>query len=828
MLALWSEVRFSARTLRRKPLFSLTVILILVLGIGINTGVFGLLWSLYLSPLPVRELDTLVSLYQTWQGENGEYAGSEGLSYQNFRDYRRWVRTLDDLAIYLRSPMSLEKGDTVEPVMGMYASANYFHLLGLDTARGRFFSQEEEDEAKGAQVVVLSHAAWTRFFNRDPDLVGSTVRINGQEHTVVGIGPQGFRGTELWINVDLWLPVTRFEDLSPYRSLFEFRDVALFSAVGRRAADASVSDVVQEFHRLSTEITEVHFSPPDFMGGGGEPFLSTLLPENSRKRYLHLGASLIGGTVLILLAACLTAANMLLVRGMERDREVAVRQALGARRRTVARELLVEALLLFLTAAVVSLPIAWLTLRLLWDYRPPDFAANAVDLSLHPVAVVFALGLSLAIGLVFGLVPAWRVSRVNLTASLKEGGGGGPVRSWLGLRWQPRNVLVAFQVALALVALVGAGLFHRSVENLRSIDLGFEPDRLAVMRISPGEQGLDETRGRELYRALREHLDSVTGVESVALAENRILRGAVRRFQVFPDGATHAVESPIGSSHRTNVVSPDFFETVGIPLLQGRDFEDNRPPDAPLVAIVNRYMAESVWPGEDPIGQRFRFDRPEISQPLIEVIGVVADARYRELVEEPQFFLYLPLSQDYMETVTVHVRTAGNPEAMLPQLREEIRLVEPSLVVSDLHSMRFYLDGAMWIERLAQLSLGIFGALALLLAVVGIYGVVSYAVHHQRRDLGIRRALGAGRRQVLSEVLTEALGVICVGIVLGWMLAYFALRPFIEELLVDVAGGDPWVYGTQALLLLALALLSSLIPAWGSTRIEPMSVLRDE
>lgn len=827
MIALWSEVRFSVRTLRRKPLFTLTLILILVLGIGINTGVFSLLWSLYLSPLPVRDLDRLVWVVQPWQTETGEFIGTDAMSYDNWVDYREQSRTLEDLALYLRSPMSLTAGDTAEPVTGMYVSFNYFDVLGLELDRGRFFTQEEEEESGGRRVIVLSHGAWQRLFNADPSVVGKTVRVNGREHTVVGVGPEGFRGTELWTHIDFWLPVTRFPELSPYGTLFQYRDAGLFDGVGRRAAGVSVADVAAEMHRLALEITELHYSPPDVMGGDAKPFYVTLLPERTRDRFLNLGKSLIGGMLLILLAACLTAANLLLLQGLERDREIAVRQAIGARRGSVARQLTIETLLLFLASALLCLPVAWGTLHLLWRYRPPEFAPTAVELSLHPVGVAFAIGLSLGIGLLFGLLPAWRVSRVDLVGSLKEGTGGRP-RSWFGLRLQSRDLLVALQVAIAFAALVGAGLFHRSVENLRSIDLGFEPDHLALMRISPGEQGLDETRGREIYRASLERLASVAGVQSVALSENRILRGAVRRSQVFPDGSTHAAQSPFGVSHRTNVVSPGFFETVGIPLLQGRDFAAERPEDAPPVAIINRYMAEALWPGENPIGQGFRFDRPETTQPLVEVIGVVADARYRDLVEEPQFFIYQPLSQVYVDAVTVHVRTEGDPEAMLPMLRRELRQVESSLVVSEVHSMGYYIDGALWIERLAQLALGAFGGLTLLLAVVGIFGIVSYSVHRKRRDLGIRRALGAGRTTVLGEVLREALIVIVLGIGAGWLLAYFALRPLIEDLLVGVGGGDPRVYLTQALLLLLLAILGSLVPAWRSTHIEPMTVLREE
>lgn len=828
MTALWSELRFGLRTLRRKPGFAAAAILSLVLGIGTNTGVFSLLYSLYLQPLPVEELDRLVAVYQTWRTESGEFVGREPLAYDNHLDYREQTQTLEDLALYVQSPMSLTGGDVAEQVTGIYTTANYFDLLGVESSRGRFFTPEEDAPPEGMPVVVLSHGAWSRLFNRDPDIVGRTVQINGLDHEIVGVGPEGFRGTELWINADLWLPAHRFRVLHPYREMFPYRDASVFRAVGRLPPGGTPEQVEAELTALSAGISETYFTPPDFMAAKVRPFRETLLPSNGRERFLGLGWTLIVGSAVILLIACLNVATLILVRGLERNREIAVRQAVGAGRPAVVRQLVIEALALFLIGAALSLPVAWLTLRLLWQYRPPQFAANAVDLTLHPVALVFALGVALVTGVVFGLVPALRVSRVDLVHSLKEGSAAASSRSWLGLRLHPRSLLVAMQVALAFVALVGAGLLYRSVVNLRSLDLGFDPDNLALMRISPGERGMDEEQGRDLYRRVLERLDALGAVESVALSENRLLRGAIAKLSVFVEGESHAAVSPLGDIHRTNSVSPGFFRTVGIPLLRGSDFDESIRRDGPPVVIINEFMAESLWPGENAVGKRFRFNYPTPSEPLVEVIAVAADARYRELRESPQFFLYRPLSQRYTEAVTIHARTAGDPGQMLPVLRRELRRVEPNLVVSDAHTMDYYLGTAMWIERLSMITFGAFGILALALAMIGVYGVVSYTVRRMGRDLGIHRALGARTSAVLGRVLREALVVVAAGVVLGWMLAYFVLRPFIEDFLVEVHGGDPTVYAVQTLVLLGLAVAGTLVPAWRSLQVEPMSVLREE
>ena len=828
MTVLWTELRFGLRALRRRPGFAAAAILSLVLGIGTNTGVFSLLYSLYLQPLPVDDLDRLVAVYQSWRVESGEFVGEESLAYENYLDYRERSRTLEDLALYLQSPMSLTGGDTAEQVTGIYATANYLDLLGLETSRGRFFTPEEESLPEGRPVVVLSHGAWTRLFSRDPDIVGRTVQLNGLDHTVVGVGPEGFRGTELWVNADLWLPAPRFGILHPYREMFQYRDASVFRAVGRLAPGVTALQAEAELTTLSAEISESYFTPPDFMAAVVEPFRETLLPRGQRDRFLGLGWTLIAGVTVILLLACLNVATLVLVRGLERDREIAVRQTVGAGRPAVVRQLVLESLVLFLVGAALSLPVAWLTLRLLWQYRPPQFAENAVDLTLHPVALLFALGVALVTGVIFGLLPALRVSRVDLVSSLKEGPAQVPPGSWLGLRYHARSGLVALQVALALVALVGAGLLYRSVANLRSIDLGFQPDHLALMRISPGEQGMDEPQGRDLYRRVLDRLEALPEVESAALSENRLLRGAVAKLPVFPEGEGHAAVSPLGDLHRTNSVSPGFFRTVGIPLVRGEDFRESLRPDGPPVAIINEFMAEKIWPGENAVGKRFRFSGPSPPEPLVEVVGVAADARYRDLHEGPQFFLYVPLTQRYAETVTIHVRTAGDPGPVLPVLRREVRRVEPSLVVSDVHTMDYYLGTAMWIERLSMITFGAFGILALALAVVGVYGMVSYTVRRMRRDLGIRRALGARSSAVLRRVLREALAVVGVGVALGWLLAYFGLRPLIEGFLVGVQGGDPGVYAVQTLVLAVLTLSGTLLPAWRSLRIEPMAVLRDE
>ncbi len=810
---LWRDVLFGLRGLLRKPGFATAAVLSLVLGLGTNTAIFTLLDAVFLRPLPLADLDRLVSVYHSIRNEAGEYAGENFISYPNYLDYQERSRSFSQLALYQWGPMNLTGGSEPQRVTGMYVTPNYFDLLALEPALGRLFGTQDADPASEA-AAVLSHGCWQRLFGGDPEIRGRTLTVNGHSLTIVGVAPPGFRGTEMRVAVDVFLPLAMFERLSPFKAYFKVRGVAIFPALGKLADGVTAEQASTEMMGLARQLEEDYPKELEGLGAKALPLVDTTIVPRDRGRYVGYAKRLLI-VLVILLIACLSVANLLFVRGVERSRELAVRQALGAGRGRVFRQLLTENLLLFVIGALVSLPVAGLFLEVLWSFRPPEIAESALDLRLDFVVWGFSLAAALAVGIVFGLWPALRAARIDLVSNLKESE---PLAAGKGLPFllRPRNLVVAMQVGLALLALIGAGLLIESLEKALEIDLGFDTDRLAVVSVAPGEQGYEEAQARDYYRRLVERARALPGVTAAALSQNRLLRGAVMRRQVFLPGREGAMEIGPMAFHRVNTVGPGFFETAGIALLKGRDFRDAEPEDLG-VAIVNETMAERLWPGEDPIGKRFHFDYP--NEPPVEVVGVAAKARYRQIREPEQFFIYVPLAQSYASGMTLHVRSEGDPRALLPTLRGEARELDNALVLADVRTMRHFVDEALWLER-ATTSLGaLFGLLALALAVVGVYGLLAYSVSRRQRELGILFALGAQRGDVVLRVLLEAGRVVFAGVVLGLVLAWQ---------LLDISLLNPQTYLVWSLVLLAAALAGSFIPAWRAARINPIETLRTE
>lgn len=811
-----TDVAHGLRRLHRNPGFTIAVVTSLMLGIGTNAAIFTLFYAVVLRPLPLENLDRLVSVTQTLINDAGEQVGENPLSYDNFLDYRDRLRDVEGLAIYQLWPMNLTGGSEPQRVDGVYVSGNYFDVLGLTAAHGRLIRPDDVEETH--DVAVLSHGCWTRLFGAELDVLERTVFVNGSALEVVGVAPRGFRGTELQAGADVFVPISTFKRISPYRDWFDRREAGLFRAVGRLRDGVTVEQASKEAFGVAVQLSEEYPEIFNSLGAKALPLAATVINPRLRGPFEgYARSSFI--VVVILFIACLSVSNLLFVRGAERARELAVRQAMGAGRGRLVRQLLTENLLLFLIGGLASLLVAKLCLKVLWAFRPPEVGANVVQLDLNIWVWAFALAVAILAGLLFGLWPALYAARTDLVSNLKESE---PLSGSKGLPnlLKPRSLAVALQVALALVALIGAGLFLRSFARTLQIDLGFTTDELALLSVAPGEQGYGEQETRELYRRLLEETKALPGVQAAALSQNRLLRGAVIRRQVYLTGETSDDSRPF---NRVNVVGPGFFETVGIPLVEGRDLREHESEDR-LVAIINETMAKSMWPDRDPIGQRFHFDFP--TTPPIEVVGVAADARYRQIHEDKQYFIYLPMAQNYAANVTVHARTEGDPAAILPALRGVAREIDPNLVTADIATMKHFVDEALWMERASAWLLSLFGALALALALVGLYGLLSYSVSTRQRELGILIALGARRRHVLGKLLLESLQVALVGIGAGLLTAAIVLRPIMESRLYEVSALDPATYGTWTLVLLLAALAGSFIPAWRAARTNPNDTLR--
>lgn len=826
MRELGRDVVYGLRSFLRKPGFTVAALLSLMVGIGTTTAIFTLYQSVFVRPLPLDDLDRLVKLARLTRNDSGEYVGEQSISYPNYLDYVERSRSFDGLGLYQWWPMYLTGGSDPDRVTGMFVSGNYFDILGITAHQGRLIRPEDTADTS-APVAVLTHGAWQRLFGAEPEVIGRTIQVNGESLTVVGIAPRGFRGTEMQASVDVFVPVTTFERISPYGAYFENRGVALFPSLGRLRDGVSHAQAGEEMMGIARQLAEEYPETLSELGAKVLPLADSTIRPADRDRYHGYGSrSLI--VFLILMIACLSVANLLFVRGAERARELALRQALGAGRGRIFRQLLTENLLLFLVGGLLSLIVAKGFLQILWRFRPPEVPETALDLRLGLTVWGFALLAAVASGLVFGLLPALRASRTDLVGHLKESE---PLTQSRGLPHllKPRSLVVALQVALALVALIGAGLLLRSLQKTLEIDLGFRSERIAVLTVAPGEQGYEPARIREFYRQLLERAQALPGVKAAGYSQYRLLRGAPIQRQVFLPGSQVASEIGARNFHRVNTVSPEFFATVGIPLADGRNFQHSEAAERKVV-IVNETMAQQLWADQNPIGQVFHFDyssdNPETT--LAEVVGVVADARYREVREEKQFFIYVPLAQNLAPSMALHVRSDGDPGSVLPALRKSAQELDPGLALTDVGTMKSFVQEALWLERASTSLLGLFGGLALLLALVGVYGLLAYTVRSRRREIGILIALGARRGHVLKTVLFEALQVVVFGIGIGWVIAFFFLGPVLENQLFQVSIRDLSIYMICPLALLLAAVLGSLLPAWRAARTNPNETLRAE
>lgn len=822
MQEIWRSFRHGLRILFRKPVFALAVLLSLMLGIGVNTALFTLLDRLFLNPLAIEKPEEVISVFQTLR-ERGEFVGHRNLGFPNYLDYRDKNQALAGLAAFQWGLMNLTGVADSQRVLGMHASSNYFDLLGVQPAVGSLFTPGDDLEPEF--MTVLSHSSWRRLFGGDPDVVGSKVTVNGHPFTVIGVAEEGFRGTLSSVSVDLWIPISTFPMTSSYGQYFEQRDAGLFQAFGRLKEGVTREQAEADLHRLAEGISEAFLKNDDRIGITTLPIEKNNFGPQARDDYVVYGQVLGGAVVIVLLLACLNVANLLLVRARERRRELATRMALGCTSGGLVRQLLVETFGIFFLGALLSLPVARWCLGLLWKFRPPQIRADALDLTLDARVLLFAFAVAGFAALLFGLLPALRASRPDLVASLKDGGEAFESRPrW---RWaRPQNLLVIAQVALALTALVSAGLFILSLRQVQQIDLGFDPEGLAVVTISPGDQGYDEPRSREIFRQALDRLGALPGVRQVTLSSNRLLRGSVSQRQVFFEGEDSAAHIGERSFHRISIVIPGYFAAVGIPLLDGEDFSPRLDAGAPPVAIINQTMARTGWPGESAIGKRFSFDYPD--QDPIEVVGVVGDSVYREITEAPQFFIYLPFDQVYTTTGTLHLRTAGDPSEILPLVRRELRDIEPNLVQADLQPLSFFIDESLWLHRMAARLLSVFGGLALVLAIIGVFGVLSYSVAQRQREIATRMAVGAQRSDILGSVLREAMLLVLVGWGAGLMLSLAVVRPQVAVHLVDVDAADPKVYLVQSLILIGAALIGTLVPLRRAVNTDPMRLLRGE
>src|SRR5262245_32824241 len=808
---IWQDLRYGVRMLLKNPGFTTIAVLTLALGIGANTAIFTLLDKVLIRTLPVERPDQLVTFVEDASGAPAIF------SYPLYADLRDRNDVLSGVVAFEQRPFSMSDGNATERVIGQIVSGNYFAVLGVRPALGRFFLPEEDRTPNTHPVIVISHGLWRRSFGADPAVIGKTLSLNAYRYTVVGVAPSEFTGTTRGTASDVYVPIMMQARVGARRDgMLNNRNAGWLQLIGRlkpnftrQQAQASLSTPVDDAARTFSDKNTDNIGDPTkvFLMDGSRGY-------TDRVKDLSLPLKLLMGVVgFVLLIACANVANLLLARASKRRKEIAVRLAIGAGRRRIVRQLLTESAILSTLGGGAGLLVAyWFTGLLLRFQQQTNYVPRALDGGLDERALGFTLGLSLMTGIVFGLAPALVASKPDFGVALKEETPGlGSVARRLSLR----NLLVVAQVALSLVVLIGAGLCVKSLRALQAIDPGFEPAKVVTASFDLGQNGYDEARGRQFIAQLSERVAALPGVEAVSFAY-------IVAFSDIPWVGPLIIEGSRPQPVNTNAISPNYFRTLGASLAQGREFTAQDTAGAPLVVIVNEAAARRYWPGQEVVGKRIVRGRQ-----FAEVVGVVRNSKEKGLTADSRPALYLPLLQYYSPELTLHVRTATPSQTLLAAVRREARLLDPTLPVYNLQTLAQQKDGSLYTERLAAALLTLFGLLALSLAAVGIYGVLSYSVTERTREMGIRLALGARPRDLIQLVVGQGLTLTLIGLVIG-VGAAFALTRLIARLLYGVSATDPLTFVVIPLLLTVVALLACWIPARRATRVDPLAALRYE
>jgi putative ABC transport system permease protein len=801
MRTLLQDMRYGMRMLMKRPGFTLIAVFTLALGIGANTAIFSVINGVLLRPLPYAESDRLVRVYEK-RLKLGRQRNS--VSAPDFFDWRNRNRVFEDLAAYTPWSTNLTGGEEPERLMGTVTTASLFSVLGVHPALGRAFLPEE-DQPNGNRVVVLSHHLWQRRFGSDPGIVGKPIVLNGNPYTVVGVMPAGFefpsKETELWAT--LGLDPSNQEGRGSH-----FLDVIarLKPGVTLQQAQTNMDTVAGELEK-QYQVNTGHgvniFPLYEEIIGSVRPALMVLL----------------GAVGFVLLIACANVANLLLVRTVGRQKEIAIRTTLGASRRRIIQQLLTESILLGVLGGALGLLLAFWGTDLLISISPTDMPRIS-EISIDRRVLAFTFATSLLTGVIFGLLPAFQALRINVNESLKIEGRGTVGSS---SRSRARSVLIVMEVALALVLLVGAGLLIKSFKRLQEVDPGFKADQVLTMQLSlpRSKYPKPEQQAAFMQQAL-ERIASAPGVDSVSAVVAPPLSGfsASRYFQI--EGRP---PQPAGEGFNTgfNAASPDYFRTLSIPLLEGRDFTRQDVLGTPEVVIINEAMARRYWPGEDPLGQRLRI----AEEPWRTVVGVVGNVRHTGLDEEPKPEMFYPLMQSPLSFMTLMVRSTADEKSLIAAVQREIRAVDADLPVFSIKTMEQLISESVSSRRLNMILLTTFAVVALTLAALGIYGVMAYSVSQRTHEIGVRMALGAQASDVLRMVIGQGMILTFTGVGIG-LLAALGLTRLMSSLLYGVTATDPLTFAAVALVLSLVALLASFIPARRATRVDPMVALRYE
>lgn len=820
MDTLAQDVKYAIRNLSASPGFVAAAVLSLALGIGANTAIFTLTDAVFLNPLPVREPSRVIEVFTVDHAtRTTSNLGRTGVSWRNFQDIRDQNQVFSDISAFTFAGVSITGRGEPKPLTAQLTTANYFDVLGVKPLLGRAFLPEEEQ--KPAPVVVLSYSVWQNVFGGDPNIINQTVELNSVAYTIVGVAPGGFKGTFSVSTPDMfWIPMSMHTQALTglTESLFEDRRFRFINIFGRLKAEMSAQQAQADLSTIASRLEQGY--PKE---NHGRTLESSTLTEAAlggiRDQAIRVTLALSVVVGLVLLIACVNLANLLLARSAKRAREMGIRSALGAGRVRLIRQLLTESLLLAALGGVAGLGVGWLGSRLLWSFRPAGMDASAITLHIDARVFAFTAAVAVLTGILFGLVPAIQASAPDLNSILKSGARGGS-GTWTGGRL--RALLVVSQIALAMVALIGAGLFVRSMQQAQSIDPGFETKSLFVFRFDLASRHYAQERGREFMRRVVEQARGTPGVATAALASAPPMFGGFLGT-TFPEGQDDPQKAG-GVLVAYNSISPDYFDAVRIPLHRGRVFNSFDRDGTRRVAIVSESMARMLWPGQEAIGKRFR---TAVDPAYWEVVGIAGDVASIGSGQPPQPTAYLPLEQSYQSTVALVVRTAADPAGMIKPVMSNVQRLDPNLALVNPLTMPEAISRGLWAPRAGAGLFGVFGILALALAVLGIYGVMAYMVAQRTGEIGIRMALGARPGDVVKLVVGQGARLAMFGIAAG-VAAALAVSRLIAGLLFGIGAQDAVTYSAVALVLGAAALLASYLPAISAARIDPVRALRQE
>ncbi len=827
------DLHYGIRSLLKRPGFTVIAVLTLALGIGANTAIFSVVNATLMRLPPVADPDRLVYVF------NGP-AGAV-FSYPDYAAMRDQNNVFDGMVAWGGIAASLNSGDQTDQVSGAIVSGNFFDTIGVRAQLGRVITTEDDKTPAAHPVVVISQRLWQTRFAADPNVVGRQLLLNGNAFTVIGVLPAGFDGLQLGSVRDLYVPMMMQATMRPPRAgysgemnpdLLQVRGNRWLSSIGKLKPGVTREQAQASLALIAKQLEEA-YPKTNRNRAVSIASLSETDDPQSRRQLSSVARLLMAVVGIVLLIACANVANLLLARSSARTKEIAVRLAIGATRARIVRQLLTEGVLLAMLGGATGLLLAWWITRSLSAAPPPAGSLPiAVQYSIDVRVLLFTLAISLLAGIVFGLAPALRASRPALVPALKDDAAAFFERTRI---FSLRNLLVVTQVALSVVLLIAAGLFLRSLHRAQAVDPGFDAEKVVTLPLNINLLRYTRPQGREFYRQIVERVEAIPGVESASLARIAAVSGgsSVRSLlieghagsdnQFRSEGAGAASGS--ADSVSTNVIGPRYFQTMGIGFLQGRDFNAQDTEGQPLVVIVNEAFVRRHFPSESVLGRRLSFSGPE--GPWREIVGVVRTSKYYSLGEGPTPVTYLPLPQNHETGMTLHVRTAADPTTIVGAIRSETQSLEKNLPLATPERMTDRVSNSLYAARMGAILLGVFGGLALLLASIGLYGVMAFAVSRRTRELGIRVALGARPGDVFRLVLRQGMTLVIAGVVLGLAVAAMVTR-LLTSFLYGVSTTDALTFTAIPVLLTVVALLACYLPARRATKVEPLVALRYE